>query len=231
MGNARFAAESLVLAITLISALIASSEAPAQTTDASEGKRVQVLQIREASGPKESSVEKSKLVATPAKKKAAGRNTIRKSSAAANEQAPTRPSNQNTPVQSPIVAAANATPAQNEISAPSSERTGTLAVGNRVEALASFGDDNNLGLSTASFSGTAENPTTNGNVVGNSPPAIADAKLASMAPIAAGQPKPSDGSSPSATSQVLATLSGATLAAAFGCYLLISSRRRGAVGS
>lgn len=231
MGNARSAAESLVPAIVLISALIASSGAPAQTaTDASEGKRVQVLQIREASGPKESSVEKSKLVAAPTKKKAVGRNTIRKPSAAANEQAPTRPSNQNTPVQSPIVAAANATPAQNEISAPS-EQTGTLAVGNGVEALASFGDDNNLGLSTASFSGTAENPTTNGNVVGNSPPAIADAKLASMAPIAAGQPKPSDGSSPSATSQVLATLSGATLAAAFGCYLLISSRRRGAVGS
>ena len=231
MGNARSAAESLVPAIVLISALIASSGVPAQTTDAGEGKRVQVLQIREASGPKESSVEKSKLVATPAKKKGAGRNTIRKPSAAANGKAPTRPSNQNTPVQSPIVAAANATPAQNEISAPSSERTGTLAVGNRVEALASFGDDNNLGLSTANFSGTAENPTTNGNVVGNSPPTIADAQRASKAQIAAGQPKPLEGGSPSATSQLLATLSGATLAAAFGCYLLISSRRRGAFGS
>ena len=230
MGNARSAAESLVPAIVLISALIASSGVPAQTTDGGEGKRVQVLQIREASGPKESSVEKSKLVATPAKKKAAGRKNTRKPSAAASEQAPTRPSNQN-PVQSPIVAAANATPAQNEISAPSSERTGTLAVGNRVEALASFGDDNNLGLSTANFSGTAENPTTNGNVVGNSPPTIADAQRASKAQIAAGQPKPLEGGSPSATSQVLATLSGATLAAAFGCYLLISSRRRGAFGS
>jgi hypothetical protein len=231
MGNTRSAAETLVPAIVLISALIASSGAPAQTaTDASEGNRVQVLQIREASGPKESSVKKSKLVATPAKKKAALRNTIKKSSAAANEQAPTEPSNQNTPVQSPIVAAANATAAQNEISAPSPEQTGTLTVGNRVEALASFGDDNNVGLSTGNFSGTTDNPTPNGNVVGNSPPAIADAKQASIAQIAAGQQKPLEGSSSSYTSQVLATLSGAVLAAAFGCYLLVSSRRRGAFG-
>jgi hypothetical protein len=232
MGNTRSAAESLVPAIVLISALISSGGALAQTaTDASEGKRVQVLQIREASGPKDNSVKKSKSVATPAKKKAALRNTIKKSGAAANEQAPIEPSNQNTAVQSPIVAAANATPAQNETSAPSSEQTGTLAVGNRVEALASsLGDDNNLGLSTPNFSGTTENPITNGNVVGNSPPAIADANRASIAEIAAGQPESLEGSSPSATSQVLATLTGATLAAAFGCYLLVSSRRRVAFG-
>ena len=232
MGNTRSAAESLVPAIVLISALIASSGAPAQTaTDASEGKRVQVLQIREASRPKESSVKKSKLVATPAKKKSGLRNTIKKSSAAASEQAPTERSNQNTAVQSPIVAAAKVTAAQDEVSAPSSEQTGTLAVGNRVEALASsFGDDSNLGLSTANFSGTTENPITNGNVAGNSPPVIADAKRASITQSAAGQPTPLEGSTPFATSQVLATLSGATLAAAFGYYLLVSSRRRGAFG-
>jgi hypothetical protein len=231
MGNIRSAAESLVPTIVLISALIASSVATAQTaTDPSDGKRAQVLQIREASGPKESSVKKPKLVAGPAKKMAALRNT-RKSSAAANEQDPTQPSNQNTPVQSSIGAAASATAAQNEILAPSSEQTGTLTVGSRVEALASFfGDDNNLGLSSANFSGTTENPTINGNLVGDSPPAIADAKQASIAQIAAGQPEPLEGSSFSSTSQVLATLSGAMLAAAFGCYLLVSSRRRGAFG-
>jgi hypothetical protein len=216
MGNIRSAAESLVPTIVLISALIASGVATAQiATDASDGKRAQVLQIREASGSKESSVKEPKLVAGPAKKKAALRNTR----------------NQNTPVQYPIGAAASATAAQNEILAPSSEQTGTLTVGSRVEALASlFGDDNNLGLSSVNFSGTTENPTINGNLVGDSPPTIADAKQASIAQIAAGQPEPLEGSSFSSTSQVLATLSGAMLAAAFGCYLLVSSRRRGAFG-
>src|SRR5262245_57767031 len=53
-------------------------------TDASDSKRVQVLQIRETSATNESSVKKSKTAAAPAKK-ASQRKTIRQNKAAASE--------------------------------------------------------------------------------------------------------------------------------------------------
>jgi hypothetical protein len=222
MWNIRSAADLVVPTfICLISALIANSGAQAQTaTDANDSKRVQVLQIREASAAKQSSVTKSKSAATPTKKKVVQRNTIRQTGAAANEGVPSEFSNKNMPVQSTL--------AQNNTPALSTEQTGILAVGNRAVAIASSpGEDNNVSLSAANFLGSKDDPTANGLAIGNPPArdphAIADAKQASIGQIAAGS------GSFSPMSQVLATLSGAMLAAAFGWYL-ISSSRRGAFG-
>jgi hypothetical protein len=72
----------------LISTLVVGGAHAQTATDVSDSKRVQVLQIREASATKQSLVKKSKLAATPSKKKAVQRNIVRQTKAAANEGAP-----------------------------------------------------------------------------------------------------------------------------------------------
>jgi hypothetical protein len=207
--------------ICLISTFIAGGAHAQTAADASDSKPVQVLQIREVSGTNESAVKKSKATATPAKKKVAQRKTAKPTKAAANEGA-------NTPVQSAIAAVAPPTPAQNDTLMPSAEQTGTLAVGDRAVAFASSpGEDNNVGLSVANSVGTKEDPTASAIAVGNQPRAISDTEQPSSTRVAE-QKAPSSKNSP--LSQSLATLSGAMLAAAFGWYLVGSSRRRISLG-
>jgi hypothetical protein len=189
-------------------------------TDASDSKRVQVLQVQEVSATNESSVKKSKTAATLAKKKVAQRRTTRQTKAAANEGA-------NTPLQSAMAVVVPATPAQNDTLALSAEQTGTLAVGDRAVALASSpGEDNNVGLSLANYVGTREDPSS-AIAVGNPPRAISDTEQTPGTQMA-GQKVPSSKNSP--LSQALATLSGAMLAAAFGWHLVNSSRRHISLG-
>jgi hypothetical protein len=199
--------------ICLISTFIAGGTHAQTAADASDSKRVQVLQIREVSATNESSVEKSKKVVQ--------RKTTRQTKAAANEGA-------NTPVQSAMAVVVPATPGQNDTLTISAEQTGTLAVGDRAVALASSpGEDNNVGLSLANYVGTRENPSASAIAVGNPPRAISDTEQTPGTQMA-GQKVPSSKNSP--LSQSLATLSGAMLAAAFGWYLVNSSRRRISLG-
>jgi len=194
--------------------------AHAQTAaDASDSKPVQVLQIREVSATNESAVKKPKATATAAKKKVAQRKTAKPTKAAANEGA-------KTPVQSAIAPVAPLTPAQNDTLMASAEQTGTLAVGDRAIAFASSpGEDNNVGLSVANSVGTKEDPAASAIAVGNPPRAISDTEQTPGTRMAE-QKLPT--SRP--LSQALATLGGAMLAAAFGWYLVGSSRRRISLG-
>jgi hypothetical protein len=211
MGKVRSASDRVIPAfILLISALIADSGAQAQiAANPNDSNRVKVLEIREASDSKASSVKRHKSAAAPANKKVVLRNTARHGRATTNEVASRQLSNSNMLVEPAISVDANATSAQNDTPGLSPEQTGTAAVDTHGAALASsFGEDNNVGL------------------VGNPRRAIADAEQAPNAEIAAGEHKPSEGSKSSSQSQVLATLSGAMLAGAFGWYLLGSSRRR-----
>ena len=207
--------------ICLISAFIAGGAHAQTAADASDSKRVQVLQIREVGATNESSVKKSKTAATPAKKKVVQRKATRQTKAAANEGAIT-------PVQSAMAVVAPATPAQNDTLTLSVEQTGTLAVGDRAVALASSpGEDDNVGLSLANYVGTREDPSASATAVGNPPRAISDTEQTPGTQMA-GQKVPSSKNSP--LSQSLATLSGAMLAAAFSWYLVNSSRRRISLG-
>src|SRR5580704_6806361 len=63
--------------ICLFSMFIAGGAHAQTATDASDSKRVQVLQVQEVSATNESSVKKSKTAATLAKKKVAQRRTTR----------------------------------------------------------------------------------------------------------------------------------------------------------
>jgi hypothetical protein len=117
MWNLRSAAHHVAPAfICLIFTLIAG-EAHAQTAnDASDGKRVQVLQIREAGAADDSSVKKSKAAATPAKKKVVQKKTIKQTQATASEDphaAETQLSSPDT-IQSTTAVVTPATPAQND---------------------------------------------------------------------------------------------------------------------
>jgi hypothetical protein len=204
--------------ICLISTLIVGGARAQTAADASDSKPVQVLQIREASGTNEGAAKKSKATVTPAKKKVARRKTTK---AAANEGA-------DAPVQSAMAAVAAPTAAQNDTPMPSTEQTGTLAVGDHAVALASSpGEDNNVGLSLANSVGTKEDPSASAIAVGNPPRAISDTEQAPGTRMAE-QMAPSSKNSP--LSQSLATLSGAVLAVAFGWYLVGSSRRRISLG-
>ena len=149
MWTLRSAAHYVAPAFICLFSMFIAGGAHAQTaTDASDSKRVQVLQVQEVSATNESSVKKSKTAATLAKKKVAQRRTTRQTKAAANEGA-------NTPLQSAMAVVVPATPAQNDTLALSAEQTGTLAVGDRAVALASSpGEDNNVGLSLANYVGT-----------------------------------------------------------------------------
>jgi hypothetical protein len=209
--------------ICLISTLIVGGAHAQTTADAGDNKKVQVLQIREASATNESSVKKPKTAATPAKKKVVQRKTTRQTKAAANEGARAPEAhlpNPNTPVQSAMAVSA---PAQNETL--SAEQTGTLAIGDRAVALASSpGEDNNVGLSVANYVGDREDPSASALAIGNPPRAAEQLPSTQMA----GRQLPLSGSS--RLSQALATLSGAMVAAAMGWYLVSSSRRRISLG-
>jgi hypothetical protein len=178
----------------LIFTLIAGGAQAQKATDASDSKRVQVLQIKEGTAAKEIAVRKPKSAATHAKKKGARRNDL-----------------------SQVV-----TPAQNDISSPAAEQTGTLGVGDRVVAFASSpGDNNDVGLSVANQVGAIGEPAS-APAVGNPPRANVDAEQSSTNQMLG--PQVLTGGSP--LSQALATLSGAMVAAAFGWFLVSSSRRR-----
>lgn len=185
----------------LIFTLLASGAQAQKATDASDSYRVQVLQIREGAAAKEIAVKKPKSAATHAKKKAAHRNNLSQTKAASNGAAP---------------------PAQNDISPPAAEQTGTLGVGDRVVAFASSpGDSNDVGLSVANQREAIGEPAS-ALAVGNPPRANVDAEQSPASQIP-GRQAPTGGSP---LSQALATLSGATVAAAFGWFLVSSSRRR-----
>jgi hypothetical protein len=222
MWTLRSAAYHVAPAFICLITMFIAGGAHAQTAgDASDSKPVQVLQTREVSAANESAVKKSKATATAAKKKVAQRKTAKPTKAAANEGA-------NTPVQSAIAAVAPPTPAQNDTLMPSAEQTGTLAVGDRAVAFASSpGEDNNVGLSVANSVGTKEDPAASAIAVGNPPRAISDTEQTPGTRMAE-QKLPTSRNSP--LSQALATLGGAMLAAAFGWYLVGSSRRRIALG-
>jgi hypothetical protein len=225
MWNLRSAAHHVAPAfICLISTLIAGGAHAQTVTDPSDSKRVQVLQIREVSATDESSVKKSKTVATPAKKKVVQRKTIRQTKAAAREDphaAETQLANPNRPVQSAMAVVTPATPAQNDRPTLFAEQTGTLAVGGRPVALASSSEDNNVGFSDVNSLGTKEDQSAGAVAIGNPQRAIADIEQIHAQMV--GRPMLSSGNSP--LSQSLATLSGAMLAAAFGWYL-VGYRRR-----
>ena len=181
--------------------LIAGGAQAQTATDATDSKRVQVLQIKEGTATKEIAVKKPKSASAHAKKKVAHRNNLSQTKAPTNEAAP---------------------PAQNDISTPAAEQTGTLAFGDRVVAFASSaGDDNDVGLSVANYVGTLGEPASALAVV-NAPPANIDAGQSPTSQMLGW--RLSTGGSP--LSQALATLSGAMVAAAFGWFLVRSSRRR-----
>ena len=185
----------------IIFTLIAGGAQAQKATDASDSKRVQVLQVKEGAAAKEIAVKKPKSAATHAKKKAAHRNNLSQTKAATNE-APT--------------------PAQDDISTPAAEQTGTLGVSDRVVAFASSpGDNNDVGLSVANQAGAIGEPASALAVV-NPPRANVDAEQSSTNQMLGAQVLA--GGSP--LSQALVTLSGAMVAAAFGWFLVSSSRRR-----
>jgi hypothetical protein len=228
MWNLRSAAHHVAPAfICLISTLIAGGANAQTATDATDTKRVQVLQIREAGATNESSAKKSKTAGTPAKRKVVQQKAIGQTKAVANEDAHaagTQIPNPNTPVQSTMAVVAPATPAHNDGVTVFAEQTGTLAVGDRAVALASSpGDDNDVDLSTTNYVGTREDQSARALTMGNPPRAAADAEPNPGTQMV-GPQVPSSRNSP--LSQSLATLSGAMLAAAFGWYLVNSSRRR-----
>jgi hypothetical protein len=118
MWNVRSAADRVVPAFfcLIIFTLIADGAEAQTAAGATDSKRVQVLQIREGAAAKEIAVKKPKSAATRAKKKAAHRNNLSQIKAGTNEAAP---------------------PAQDDISTPTAEQTGTLGVGDRLVAFAS----------------------------------------------------------------------------------------------
>jgi hypothetical protein len=200
MWNLRSTAPHVVTAfVCLVSTLIIGGARAQTASEASDSKRVQVLQVRETSATKESLVKKSKSAATPAKKKIVQRSTVRQTKAAANE---------------------TATSAQDDTSTLSTEQTGTLAVGDRALAFASSpGEDNNAALFVANM-GTMEDQSASALAIGNPQPAVAD-EQPRRSQMAGWQ------ASSSPLSEWLATLGGAMLAAAVGLYLVNSSRSRG----
>jgi hypothetical protein len=184
----------------LILTLVAGGAQAQTAIDATDSKRVQVLQIKEGTATKESAVKKPKS-ASAHKKKVAHRNNLSQLKAPTSEAAP---------------------PAQNDISTPAVEQTGTLAFGDRLVAFASSaGDENDVGLSVANYVGTPREPAS-ALAVEHAPPAKIDARQspASQMP---GWQLSTDGST---LSQALATLSGAMVAASVCCFFVRSSRRR-----
>jgi hypothetical protein len=226
MWNLRSAAHHVAPAFICLICTLIAGEAHAQTAnDASDGKRVQVLQIREAGAANDSSVKKSKAAATPAKKKIVQKKTIKQTKATASEDphaAETQLSSPNT-IESTTAVVTPATPAQNDTPTLFTEQTGALAVGDRPVALASSFEDNNVGLPVTNSVGTREDQSASALAIGNPTRPIADIAQTSGPQMVVRQ-VPSSRNSP--LSQSLAMLSGAMVAAAFGWYLVSSSRRR-----
>ena len=178
----------------LILTLVAGGAQAQTAIDATDSKRVQVLQIKDGTATKEGAVKKPKS-ASAHKKKVAHRNNLSQLKAPTSEAAP---------------------PAQNDISTPAAEQTGTLAFGDRLVAFASSaGDDKDVDLSVANYVGTPGEPASV-LAVGNAP----------LANIDAGQSPASQMPGWRLSTGGLATLSGAMVAAAFGWFLVRSSRRR-----
>jgi hypothetical protein len=180
----------------LILTLIVGGAQAQKAIDATDSKRVQVLQIKEGIATKEIAVKK------PAhKKKVAHRNNLSQTKAPTSEAVP---------------------PAQDDISTPAAEQAGTLSFGDRLVAFASSaGDDNDVGLSVANYGGTPREPASALAVV-TTPPANIDAGQSPASQMLG--LRLSNGGSP--LSQALATLSGALVAAAFGWFLVRLNRRR-----
>jgi hypothetical protein len=180
----------------LIFTLIAGVGQAQTASDAPDSKRAQVLQIKEGTPTKEIAVKKHKSAAAHAKKKVAHRNNLSQTKAPTTEAAP---------------------PAQNDISTPAVEQTGTLAFGDRLVAFApSAGDENDVGLSVA----TRE--PASALAVEHAPPANIDDRQSPASQMPGW--RLSTGGSP--LSQALATLSGAMVAASVGWFFVRSSRRR-----
>jgi hypothetical protein len=111
----------------LIFTLIVGGTQAQTASDATDSKRAQVLQIKDGTATKEIAVKPKSAAAH--KKKVAHQNNLSQTKATTSEAAPS---------------------AQNDISTPALEQTGTLAVGDRAVALASsLGQDDNIDLSIA----------------------------------------------------------------------------------
>jgi hypothetical protein len=210
MRNIRLGADLRAATIILGAAVIANCTAQAQTTgDATEGKRVQVLQIVETGSTKAISVKKSKSTGTGLKKKVVGRNPVRHarriaSDAVLKQITSIDPSGEN----------AGVLPEKDEGAIPSSEQTGTLSFGDRAVAFAALsGDPEKLEAPPNANSGVKETSAAGGAFTES--PALPTDRARQA------------GVSSSPTSQLWATLSGATLASVFGWYLVTSNRRRG----
>jgi hypothetical protein len=201
MWSVRAVGDRVVPAFCCLILTLIAGGAQAQTaTDPTDSKRVQVLQIKDGTATKEIAVKKPKS-ASAHKKKVAHRNNLSQTKAATNEAA---------------------TPAQDDISTAAAEQTGTLGVGHRVVAFASSpGDNNNVGLSVANQVGAIGEPASALAFV-YPPRTNVDAEQSSTNQMLG--PQVLTGGSP--LSQALATLSGAMVAAAFGWFLVSSSRRR-----
>jgi hypothetical protein len=201
MWSVRSVGDRVVPAFCCLILTLVAGGAQAQTaTDATDSKRVQVLQIKDGPATKEIAVKKPKS-ASAHKKKVAHRNNLSQTKAPTSEAVP---------------------PAQDDISTPAAEQAGTRSFGDRLVAFASSaGDDNDVGLSVANYGGTPREPASALAVV-TAPPANIDAGQSPASQMLG--LRLSNGGSP--LSQALATLSGALVAAAFGWFLVRLNRRR-----
>jgi hypothetical protein len=206
MWNFRFAAHHVVPAFIC---LICISGAYAQTAAETTGdKRIQVLEIRDASAPSESLVNKPKAAS---KKKVAKRKSHGEVKAAASEGGP----DVKIPVQSTMASVAPANPVGNDAPPPATEQTGTLT----VASTSSPGMDNTAGPSGGDSVTANEHLSGSDPVSGNSPRSTPDVPA-----VQAVRQVPSSRNTPLA--QSMAMLGGATLAAMLGWFLVGSSRRR-----
>jgi hypothetical protein len=199
--------------IFLISTLMICGVHAQTAADTSGNKRVQVLEIRDATASGESPVSKTKPVAS--KKKVAKRKSHGDVKAAASEEPP----QSNLPVQSARASVAPVNTAGNEAQQPSAEQTGILSV-----AFTSVPGTENTGLSVGNSDTSAQQPPARALADGNSPRSMPDGS----ADQAARQVR-SNGNTPLA--QSAAMLGGATLAAVFGWFLVGPGRKRNSVGA
>ena len=201
MWSVRSVVDRVVPAFCCLILMLVAGGAQAKTaTDATDSKRVQVLQIKDGPAIKEIAVKKPKS-ASAHKKKVAHRNNLSRTKAPTSEAVP---------------------PAQDDISTPAAEQAGTLSFGDRLVAFASSADDDNdVGLSVANYGGTPREPA-NALAVVTAPPANIDAGQSPASQMLG--LRLSNGGSP--LSRALATLSGALVAAAFGWFLVSCTSRR-----
>jgi hypothetical protein len=165
MWNFRFAAHHVVHVFICLIFTFVISGAHAQTAaEATGDKRIQVLEIRDASAPSESLVNKPKATS---KKKVAKRKSHGEVKAAASEGAP----DLNIPLQSTMTSVAPANPVANDALPPSTEQAGILT----VASSSSPGMDNTAGPSGGDSVTANEHLSASGPVRGNSPRSTPDA--------------------------------------------------------